>query len=218
MKQLNYIIFLIIIFLSSCNTNNSEKTKKNNIDKCPCDSIGNFNIKGKIVIEAYIGKSQLTISHYPKNDTMEITRFYTTDTKWHIQEYLTVVKNKIVDPIYSIYCDIKDTGSFYKLTYNMNDELERNPKLKFVNTIGTELILNSDTLRSKTTSILVPKVKLKGIIKIVKRSNVIYNGKSNIAAPFIFLDTDNLIKYGNLLEQYKAITKLCNTTNTLTKH
>jgi len=96
----------------------------------------------------------------------------------------------------------------------MNNEIERNTNLQFVNTIGVEAIFNTDTIRSKNTNVLVPKAKLKGIVKLVKRINVIYNGKKQIVAPSMFIEADKLIKYGNLLEQYKAITKLCNTTNT----
>lgn len=204
------ILILIISFLISCDSNNVEYSNDKNIERCPCDSIQTFKIKNKEITYSYLGNSNIAITKIPNSDTVEVTRYYTTDTVWHIQEYLLIANNEIVDSMFAIYCDIKDTANFYKISYNMNDELERNPNVKFISNIGTEAIIHKDTIRSTTTTIVIPKEKFKGIIKIVRRSNVIYKGKTEIIAPFMFIDALSLVKYGNLLEQYKTINKLCN--------
>jgi len=112
MNKLKYITFILIFtFLLSCTSNNSESTVTN-INKCPCDSTAIFNETGKSFTEYFFGKSLIETKPYSNNDTIEITRFYTNDTKWHVQEYLLIANDTIIEPKLAIYCEIKDTANF----------------------------------------------------------------------------------------------------------
>jgi len=206
------VLALTVSLIDSCTDDIKVESKKDiSISQCPCDSMGTFKIKGKNVTYAYIGISQIEISHFANNDTIEITRRYTTDSIWHFQEKITVLNSKIIDPEYAIYCDIKDTADFYKLTFISTEFLYDTKDLKTINVIGTELIINNDTIHSHANGLLVPKAKFSKIVKIDKRSNVIFEGKKNTFRSSILLEAESMIKYGSLLEQYKAITKFCNT-------
>lgn len=206
MMKIRYFIIIVLIVFYSCSNENINK--KTTVEKCLCDSIGVFNENGKKEIDCYFGKSLIGITSESNNDTVEVTRYYTTDTVWHIQEYLIIVNDEIVKPSFAVYCAIKDTSDFYKLTH-ISDEF-RFKEIIANKILGVEIILKGDTIRTNNTFALVPKHKFNGIVKIDKKVDVTYKGKKDVSRASIQIDAENMIKYGNLLEQYKVINKLCN--------
>lgn len=216
MKKLEYIFTLGVFAFISCNTNDNNKGETQNKEthilkkvECPCDSIGTFKIRGKNVSYCYFGKSQIAIANFPGSDTIEVRRYYTTDPVWHLQEVIEIINDKIIEPEYAMYCDIKDTIGFYKLTYIRNEDMYINQGVITNSVLGVEVAIGKDTIKSKKLSILVPKEKFIGIIKVEKIIDISYKGKRRGGRPFIFIEAESMIKYGNLLEQYKAIKKNC---------
>jgi hypothetical protein len=208
MKNLKSISLLMIGILGSCSDNNTLETKK--VEQCPCDSTGIFFENGKHLVQCYFGKSLIDIAYYPNSDTMEVTRRYTTDKVWHFQEFMVIANNQLIVPDYALYCDIKDTAEFYKLTYISNEDLFIKQGVITNRIQGVEVILDKDTVRSNNLSVLAPKNKFKGIIEISKKKNITYKGKIQDRRTSLYLEAESMIKYGNLLEQYKAINRLCN--------
>lgn len=212
MMKFKYLIAgLIIVLLYSCSneTTNENTNKETIIEKCPCDSIGVFNENGKKEIECYTGKSLINIKSKSHSDTIEVTRYYTSDSIWHVQEYLVIANNKIIYPSYAMYCDIKDTADFYKLTH-VSDEFRFSKKNYTVSKIlGIEVKLYGENIRSNYNYALVPKSKFNDIIKVDKKAEVIINGKKDVSIASIYIEAKSMMKYGNLLEQYKAIKKQC---------
>lgn len=204
------ILQFIILFsiLISCKEEN-EKSIDNNVSKCPCDSIGFFQAKNKKITLCQLGKSQIEISGYPNNDTLEVTRRYTTDDTWHFQEYMVVVKDKMIDLDYALYCDIKDTSNFFKLTYIRNERVFESQGVTLNKVLGVDLIINNDSLHSNNIYILVPKNRFKGIIKFDKIIDVNFKGNRTITRAGIYIDAEEMIKHGSLLEQYRLINKYC---------
>jgi len=212
MEQIrNIFILMLFIFVISCkNENNKVGNNPKVKTKCPCDSIGSFKENDNLTKECYLNKSLIKIKPNISNDTFEVTRFYTTDTVWHVQEYIVIANNEIVNPELSIYCDFKDTASFYKLTFIRNENIKRGDNEPIIDSFfGIDLIMGNDTLSSKTNSILVKKNHLTGIIKIDKKLGGVYHGERGVLRPNMYLDVKNLIEFGNLLEQYKVIKKNC---------
>lgn len=207
MKYIQLILILIIIF-SSCDSK-QEHNKNTIVEKCPCDSVGIFNENNTKEIECYFGKSLIGIKSKSNNDTVEITRYYTEDKIWHVQEYLTIANNKIVHPTFAMYCDKKDSADFYKLSYIRDEDKFKNQGIVTNQVIGLDIIVDNDTINSKTIHGLIPKDKFKGIIKVEKILDITYKDKRRITRASIFLDAESVIKYGNLLDQYKIIKKEC---------
>lgn len=208
MKNLKHISLLIIGLLGSCSDNNNlENTNAEKVEQCPCDSIGSFFENGKHLVQCYFGKSLIDIAYYPNNDTMEVTRRYTTDKVWHFQEFMVIAKNQLIVPDYALYCDIKDTAEFYKLTYISNEDLFIKQGVITNSILGVEVILNKDTIRSNNISVLAPKDRFKGIVEISKKTNITYKGKIQDKRTSLYLEAKTMIKYGNLLGQYKEISK-----------
>jgi hypothetical protein len=211
MKKQIHLISLIILFLTACSEKNdcNNDTVSSKEKKCPCDSIGTFEIKGKNVTFCYINKSQIKI--VPNNDTIDVTRFYTTDSIWHVQEYMVITKEQMIDSIFAIYSEFRDTANFYKLTYIMNEKLERSPGLVIDGTIGVDAVINNkDTLHFKSSTVLIPKEQFKGVVELIKTLKTTLNGKTSNRKFSMYVEAESMIKYGNLLEQYKAINRLCN--------
>jgi hypothetical protein len=205
------IIYISLIFIGLFITACSEKEVVGDIfEKCPCDSIGKFTEQGKILWQCYLGKSNIEIKPSGSKDTLEITRFYTSDTKWHVQEYILVADTSIVDAEYGFYCDYKPMGDSVELSFIRNEEVIRDKKGPFFKElIGSEIIINNDTLSSKSNSIRLPKEKFKGIIRFDKVMKGLYEGEEYIYRVPMQIEAENMIKYGNLLEQYKIINRLC---------
>jgi hypothetical protein len=202
-----FVIGVIIVFLYSCSQNKTND--KQIIEKCLCDSIGIFTENGKKEIECYAQKSLINIKSNNYNDTVEITRYYTNDSVWHVQEYLITSNNKIVYPTYAMYCDIKDTAEFYKLSYVSDEYRNTNQNIVVNKILGIEVELNGGNIKSNNESILVLKNKFKGLVKLDKRTDIIYNGEKDISRKTIYIEAETMIKYGNLLNQYNAISKYC---------
>ena len=210
MKKLKHISIFLVFFFGACsNVNNTIIETETKTENCPCDSIKNFKTNGKYTSYAYLGKSQITISHLPDNDTMEVTRRYTTDSVWHFQEFLVVVNNKLVAPDFALYCDIEDTAEFYRLTHIRNEDRFIKQGVITHGFSGVNVVLDKDTFSSKTLSVLVPKERFKGIITIDKVLDITYKGKRRGTLGRIYIEAESMIKYGNLLEQYKTIKRLC---------
>jgi hypothetical protein len=210
-RSFKHLISLLLIFLfCSCTERNPAEEALRQSEDCPCDSIGKSEVNDGTVIDCFLGKSLLTIAHLPNNDTMEVTRRYTTDKVWHFQEFMVIANNKLIVPDYARYCDIKDTAEFYKLTYFEDQDLFINQGVTTHSILGVELVLNKDTIKSNNLSLLVLKEKFKGILKIERITDMTYKGKREKNRGFIFIEAESMIKYGNLLEQYKAINRLCN--------
>lgn len=207
MKYIQLILILSVIF-SSCDSNN---VQKENVvaEKCPCDSVGVFNENNGKEIECYLGKSLIGIKSKPNNDTIELTRYYTEDATWHVQEYLTIANDKIVHPTFAMYCEIKDSANFYKLSYIRDEDKFKSQGVFTNQVIGLDIIVNNDTISSKTIHGLIPKDKFKGIIKVEKILDITYKDERRITRASMFLDAETIIKYGNLLHQYRAIKKQC---------
>lgn len=206
------ILTALIIVLFSCSERKAEEVSSQTevTEKCPCDSIGRFFEKGKNLIQFYLGKSQIEFKFIPGSDTVDVTRYYTEDSIWHVQEYLVVKKDSLIFPFLAIYIDIKDTLNFYKLSFVRNEEVSRNPDLIVNKSLGINAHFAGETLKSNNLSILIPKNQVKGIISIDKNMEVTFRGKIRPFKTTIQVEAENLIKYGNLLEQYKLINRLCN--------
>ena len=204
------IVILVLLIFISCENEIKKQNPSEKVEKCPCDSIGRFGENGKIDIEYYFGKSLISVKGKKNDDTVSVTRRYTTDSIWHVQEYMLIANNGIVHPKFAIYCKVKDTSDYYKLIFVENENLKRNPDLTFLNNLGIKAILNSDTITSESLSILIPKEKFNGIIKLDKREKSLYKNRSEIFTTSIYLDSEKMVEYGDLLEQYNTIKRLCN--------
>jgi hypothetical protein len=203
------IIILILLSLISCRDANKNHNTGKQLEKCPCDSTGRFFVKGKNLRYYYFGKSLIELKQVTGDDTVEITRFYYKDKRWRVQEYMLVAKEKMVDPEFAIYCSIKDTADSYKLSYIMDEELVRNPDISEQEFIGVEAVIEGDTINSESKSVLIPKKKFKGIIKLIRKTSDVHKGKKETGRTTIHIDTEKMIEYGDLLEQYKVINRLC---------
>jgi hypothetical protein len=170
-----------------------------------------FKTDERRTIQCYIGKSMIEISQKTSNDTIDVTRRYTEDTIWHFQEFIEVVNNQITHPEIALYCDFKDSAEFYKVTFVRDENVFKREGASDTMIEGTDLILDSsDTISSKNLSLLVPKDKFKGIVKVDKKLSSMYQGERLNHWTSIYIEAESMIKYGNLLEQYKAINRLCN--------
>jgi hypothetical protein len=214
MKLKNSFIAVMMLIAVSCTRekdNSSSDEKQPIVEKCPCDSSGSYKEKGRDVKFYYLGKSLIEMKYSPNNDTVDVKRLYTTDSIWHIQEYMITSKGLMVDSIFAIYCDLKDTAEFYKLTYIMNEKLERFPGLVINGTVGVDGVINdADTIRSKNSSVLIPKERFKGKVELIKTLSTTIKGKTSNRQFSITVEAASMLKYGILLEQYKAINRLCN--------
>jgi hypothetical protein len=207
--KLHFLFYSTIFFsiLLSCSDNKGISEVKN----CPCDSMTDFKTDERRTIQCYIGKSMIEISQKTSNDTIDVTRRYTEDTIWHFQEFIEVVNNQITHPEIALYCDFKDSAEFYKVTFVRDENVFKREGASDTMIEGTDLILDSsDTISSKNLSLLVPKDKFKGIVKVDKKLSSMYQGERLNHWTSIYIEAESMIKYGNLLEQYKAINRLCN--------
>jgi hypothetical protein len=208
MRYIVFIFTFIIVIVSSCDLKEEQKevTIK---EKCPCDSIGVFDENNKKEIECYFGKSLISIKQKTTNDTLEITRYYTEDNTWHVQEYIVVSGGAIIYPNLAMYCNIADTSSFYKLSYVRNEDKFKSQGIITNQVIGLDVIINNDTIKANSMNALVPKYKFKGIVKVEKILDITYKHQQRITRAPILIDAESMAKYGNLLAQYKAINNSC---------
>lgn len=220
MKEI-FFILIFGVFYGCKNTQdeilpqNNLKTDSNIVSKfvCPCDSVGFFETKGKLETYCYIGKSLIKIAHFPTSDTMDVRRYSLFDGK--LDEAITVLNNKITTPEYSLLCDVKDSLNFFKLTFISNEAMFESQGVITHSVLGVQFVVNNDTIKSNTTSVLVPKEKMEGEVKIEKITDVTHTNKGyrRKERQPIFLEAEKVIKYGSLLEQYKAIKQNCDFSN-----
>ena len=215
----NIIIFLIIISFCSCqniNQKNDEETvNKHAMDSigmeenCPCDSIGLFEKQGKSLAYLYIKDFFLVISTSKSGDSIEIKRYGIKRMK--LIEVIELYQNNIIFPERSIYADFMDTLDFYKLTYYNDILLGIDAGIVKNKILGYEFVSEDgmDTIKSINNNILVPKKKFKGIVKFEEISNITRNGKKIDMRQPIYIDTEMMKRYGNILGQYKAIMENC---------
>ena len=217
MKIINRVLKLASIFLlTNCINGGVENTpieiKKSS---CPCDSSCIFWKDSSKIIKCFIGKSLIEIediSMTRSNDTFAVSHYiyFDSNKKWRIQEGMGVAANNIINPETAFYCDYKKESNTYKLTFIKNTDVRlgsNGPKFKSL--IGTKAVIGNDTFHSKDTVIYLPKEKFKGIIKLEKVMISIYKNQEGIFKSPMLIDADNMIKYGNILEQYKAIMENC---------
>jgi hypothetical protein len=203
--------------LSSCSESNNSSSGQASIkEKCPCDSSITFEEKGKEVTECYIKKSMIELTDISKKetgDTLAVIRYVYIDSlkKWRAQEMIWVSGEKLVpDANKAFYCDFKEERDNYLITFIRNDYIladENYPLVEKV--IGTAAIMGKDTIHSKDTTLAIPKEKFKGMVKFNKIMQAVYKGQRDRFTWPMLIEAKNLIQYGNLLEQYKAISRYC---------
>ncbi len=220
MKKINYLVVMLTYFLFSCTENVGSKDTNKNSDvtetiKCPCDSSVTFQKNGKEVTQCFVGKSMIEIediSDKGTKDTLAISRYIKIDfaSKWRVQEGMGVVNEKILNPETAFYCDFKEEEKGFRITFIRNESVKAGENYPLIEkVIGGAVIIGKDTIHSKNISVLIPKEKFKGIIQLDKIMNAVYKGKRDVFTGHMKVEAENLIKYGNLLEQYKAINKFC---------
>lgn len=222
MKTLRYILTLSVSCLISCSDISDDpagEDKKDKMtvkaEKCICDSIGKFKEDGKEVIQCFIGKSMIEITDISANksgDTLAVSRYTKSESlKWRIQEATAVVNEKIFNPEKAFYCDFKEEKEGYRVAFISNERLRVSKDGPFPKRLVSEyVIINSDTIRTGDSSVLIHREKFKGMIQLNKVMVGVYKGEEgNYICP-MYIEAENLIRYGNLLEQYKAINRLCN--------
>ena len=126
-------------------------------------------------------------------------------------EVIELYQNNIIFPERSIYADFMDTLDFYKLTYYNDILLGIDAGIVKNKILGYEFVSEDgmDTIKSINNNILVPKKKFKGIVKFEEISNITRNGKKIDMRQPIYIDTEMMKRYGNILGQYKAIMENC---------
>jgi hypothetical protein len=208
--KINLAITTISLLFFSCNesTKNIEQEKQSTI--CPCDSMGTFKEKGKVTTVCHLGKSMFKLEKTEQNDTVEITRFVYGKNTWKVQEYILFAKNSAVMPELWIYCDVKDSSDYLKLTFVQNDSIKRSDNDPVLDTfMGVNLITEKDTIFSKTHSISVKKEDVKGLMQFDKNVGGIYKGERGYVTSSIYIDGDIIKKYGSIINQYNIIKKAC---------
>ena len=216
MFKLKFIVFPVICTIYSCQTDNSEekKTVSHNIDSvgkeqyvCPCDSFGLFEENGKNLLYLYLKNYFFITSKFPNNDTIDLRRYSMKDRL--LDEAIEILNYKIVNPQWAMYADFKDTINYYKLTFHNNKDLGKYERIVKNKLLGVEFLKDSDTLKSKTNYILVPKDKFNGLVRLDEIINITHKGKKRDVRQPIYIDAEMMKKYGNILGQYKAIMENC---------
>ncbi len=216
-RQIFLLIGLIVVFCYCTQSNDSIRNTVRIEEKCPCDSVGRFKEKGNNIVQYYLGKSQIEttdISANGKSDTIAISRYTYVDSikKWRMQEMLWTVGEKLLpQPNMDFYCDIKDELRSYRITFIRNENKTVGVLgITIEKVIGGVAIIGKDTIHSNDSSIVIPKDKFKGMVRIDKIMQAVYKGQRDVFTGHMLIEAENMIRYGNILEQYKAFKKSCN--------
>jgi hypothetical protein len=211
---LKYLIILFSVFLMLTCADESEHKIVIKRD-CPCDSSLTVKKNNKLLTQCFIGRSMIEIediSTKGTNDTFAVCRYIYIDSikKWRMQEGMGIANEKIITLDKAFYCDFKEEKSGYLITFIRNEaNATSGINLVIEDLKGSSAIIGKDTISSIDTTLFIPKNKFKGMIKINKIMNAIFKGEKVKWIASIQIEAENLIKYGNLLEQYKAIKNNC---------
>lgn len=215
LNRFDKMCFLIVIstlILYSCN-NDSSNFKQNNKESrknfCPIDSISYYIEDNKKISLIFINNFALKLAEDERIDTSELKRYL---IKGRILiEAIEIINGRIADTEWAMYADVKDTLEGFMLIFHNNESLGFSEGMFTNKILGYEFVSENgmDTLKSITNYILVPKEKFNGIIKFEEISNITHKGKKRDVRQPIYIDTEMMKKYGNILGQYKAIMENC---------